>query len=398
MSRLGLVAAAVVFGSALGCGSSTVTTQNGTPDAGEGSVNGLPGDQPNGSGNGNGDPACAVITAEAKATSKKPVDIVMIVDNSDSMGEEIDAVKKNINTSFADILAKSGLDYQVILLSRHGSFTSANSIWICITKPLSGADTCDANSPNYPPEPVFVPNQFYHYSWDIGSNDSLSIAINNWAVPVKIAPGWGQWLRKDAVKHFIEISDDNSTTIRTAAAFDAALLALSPEQFGTAQNRNYIFHSIVGTAPNLVADQAYQPTEAVVTQKCATAENPGLVYQDLSKLTGGLRYPVCNVASYDAVFKQVAQGVVDSAQVACEFSVPTPPDGRTIAGVWINYTKGGGNAVTTFDQVKDASGCRANSFYNDGTKLRLCADTCTTVKADAAAKLNIAFTCGSLIN
>src|SRR5439155_205372 len=72
---------------------------------------------------------------------------------------------------------------------------------------------------------------------------------------------------------------------------------------------------------------AYLPNEAVEGSTCCHtmflfactdgAVGPGKAYQDLSKMTGGLRFPICQYDSFDAVFKAVAGGVVAGAKVAC---------------------------------------------------------------------------------
>ena len=54
------------------------------------------------SGTGEGG-ACA--QAESQATLvKEPIDIIVVLDNSGSMDEELDAVERNINVNFAEIL------------------------------------------------------------------------------------------------------------------------------------------------------------------------------------------------------------------------------------------------------------------------------------------------------
>ena len=58
----------------------------------------------------------------------------------DLLTDEIVAVQNNINTSFANIIDQSGLDYRVIMLSKHGRATNDQSI--CISSPLSGNGTC----------------------------------------------------------------------------------------------------------------------------------------------------------------------------------------------------------------------------------------------------------------
>ncbi|MGB1012996.1 MAG: vWA domain-containing protein [Nannocystaceae bacterium] len=47
----------------------------------------------------------------------KPVDIIFVIDNSESMGEEIKGVQDNINQNFAAIFEESGLDYRVIIVT-----------------------------------------------------------------------------------------------------------------------------------------------------------------------------------------------------------------------------------------------------------------------------------------
>ena len=117
------------------------------------------GDGGTGGGGGNGDggldlrgvidrdAACASVRAEATLT-KKPVDIIVVIDNSGSMTEEIVGVQDNINDNFATVLDKSGLDYRVILIGDY--FTSVqpaegaganptDKLSICISTPLGGA-------------------------------------------------------------------------------------------------------------------------------------------------------------------------------------------------------------------------------------------------------------------
>src|SRR6185369_1939556 len=103
--------------------------------------------------------------------------------------------------------------------------------------------------------------------------------------------------------------------------------------------------------------------------------------QGLSVLTGGLRFPLCDTTSYDAVFQAIAAGVIQGAKVGCDFPVPDAPPGKTIdpKSVVVQYTAGGvGNAVN-FTQVADASACVPNGFFLDNMIIHLCADTCALV-------------------
>ncbi|MEM9877536.1 MAG: hypothetical protein AAF928_21740, partial [Myxococcota bacterium] len=83
-----------------------------------------------GSGEGGG---CVDIEVEPDAVLA-PADVMIVFDTSGSMTQEATAVESNINASFAQILANSGLDYQVIVVS---DFGSANTD-LCIEPPLAG--------------------------------------------------------------------------------------------------------------------------------------------------------------------------------------------------------------------------------------------------------------------
>lgn len=307
------------------------------------------------------DSACA---AEAVAAQKRPVDIIWAVDTSGSMSEEIAQIKANINSQFADILAASGLDYQVIMVAAKGTGT----FQVCVAPPLGGFN-CGANQPLYRP-----------INQTVGSTNSLSLLLSTYD-NANLALNWRQYLRFDAVKVFVEVTDDNSSLAGTS--FDTQLLAKTPlGMFGDATNRNYIFHSIIGvTAGNPAV-------------KCPSAVNIGSQYQVLSNLTNGGMYPVCD-ADYSPIFNAIATGI--AAGLACEFTMPTSSQGTVDPNnVSMTFTPSNGMGVT-LPRVNDASQCAGNEWYYDNnmnpTKLILCPNACTTAKADPAGKINILLGC-----
>lgn len=360
------------------------------------------------------DSACAAQSASATLT-KKPVDIIIVIDNSGSMTAEIQGVQQNINQNFATIIGGSGLDYRVIMLARHGSASGAQSV--CIEAPLSGIPMGGCTPP--PAQPVNNPPNFFHYSVEIASRNSWCQILSTFAKPdeFNLAPGgWSQWLRPDSFKTFIEITDDgmgcsyngktysdgNTVAGGTAAAplFDADLLALSPANFGDVNKRNYQFYSIVAMAYNNPATKPYAPTDPVIASLCPTAANPGTGHQALSVLTGALRFPICDTTSYDVVFQAIADGVIQGAKVACDFPVPEAPPGKTIdlATVEVAYTPGGMGSPTIFTQVKDAAACAPDAFYIDSGTIHLCPATCAMVQMDSKAKIDVLFGCGGGIH
>lgn len=345
---------------------------------------------------------------EAKL-EKKPVDVVFIIDNSCSMSNEITNVENNISTNFAQIIGASGVDYRVIMIAEQGPNSQQS---ICIGAPLGGS-TCPiaANQP-----PVNNPPLFFHYdNNDVESHDSLCKMIDWYDKPDRynLAPGgWKDWLRQDALKAFVEVTDDgisctrgswsyndsdNVNTGQTAAQqFDADLLARDPAQFGTAAERNYIWYSIVGLGAKPNPAEPYLPTDAVTTSKCSTAPGPGTGYQWLSNMTGGLKFPVCEGNGFDVVFQEIAKGVIKGATLACEFAMPEPPTGQELDPdtLTIEFTPQGGSKQT-FTKVGSAAECKAGAFYVDVDKVKLCPETCTTVQNNDNATLQVLALCKS---
>ena len=299
-----------------------------------------------------GEAAKSCIDSKAtQVTTSRPVDVIFVIDNSGSMSEEIDSITKNINEHFVDSMVKAGLDYRVIAIVLHGEKNSWSNT-ACFEEPLStipkgGCATIGKNPPGN------NPGKFYHYSYDVQSNDSLCIildtltATNDRPDTFGLAPGgWVKWLRKSAFKVFVEVTDDmpncywypNPSNQNSKKAFndfssnlggqimalewDKTLLKRFPDQFGTPEKRNYVFFSIVGMMEKPVAtddDTGFQidplgepadpftPSEGITSDVCSTAVGAGHGYQWLSKITGGLRFPVCQAEKFDIVFEKIAE-------------------------------------------------------------------------------------------
>lgn len=336
------------------------------------------------------DEACANDEAVASAVSK-PVDIIFVIDNSGSMTGEILSIEQNINANFATIIEASNIDYRIIMVARHGNANPDESI--CVSTPLSG-HTC---SP--PPGQPVNTARFFHYSVEIGSNDSFAKILNtyNAADEFGLAPnGWAEWLRPEAYKVFVEFTDDASNT--TVDAFETALFAKVPAHFGTAADRNYVFHSIVGMAANVPSTAAWLPTDPIQNGLCNFGSNgavaPGVRYQELSIRTGGLRFPLCETTSYNTIFQAVATGVVDSVSLPCNFAIPPAPMGETVdpSRMIIKYTPSTGSPIT-LTRVANEAACVANAWYLENDQIVLCADTCTTVTGDPEGQIKVRAAC-----
>lgn len=345
-----------------------------------------------------GTPSCAAAHARATVV-KQPVDIVMILDNSGSMDDELRSVEANINQGFASILQQSGVDYRVILISQHRRRDREDTA-VCITGPLSGLTQCPAD------QPVFS-QRFFQYSVEVGSRDSFDILLDSYAPPFdrdaeeefdKAPMGWSAWLRPGAKKVFVEITDDDEN--EDVLEFLAALSDLSRDNFGTAPNNlSFVWHSIVGVVEKAQPTEPYLASEPIEQDECDNVKNAGETYQELSRLTGGLRFPICQFQSYGTVFRVIAEDVAKSGDVACDFAVPASPQGQTLNldTVAVSYKPGNGGAEEVFTQAASATACKAGAFYAVGERIYLCPQTCASVRTDAAAKLDVVFSCENTI-
>ena len=335
------------------------------------------------------DAAC-IVDAYSADLATKPVDIIFVIDNSSSMRDEIDAVETNINTNFAAVMLGAGLDFRVIMVSQHGDSEGIDAE-VCVTSPLSGT-----NCTPVPEQPVNSA-RFFHYDTRVSSDDSFSkiLSTYNRPDPHGFAPnGWSGWLRDDAFKVFIEITDDQQSS-PSAAEFEAQLLALEPKQFGTPGNRNYIFHSIVGLygkedAPN----EPYTADEPVSSFQCGTSESPGTEYQKLSVVTGGLRYPVCNFASYEAVFRAAAVKTIEDANIDCSLTLPSAPSGQLTdtARMVLELTDDSGR-TRVVRHVESRADCVGDGFYLTEATVELCPATCAIAEGVDKGKLDVLAMC-----
>jgi hypothetical protein len=338
--------------------------------------------------------SCATASAAVEIV-RQPVDIIITVDNSASMDDEVRAVEANLNVNFATILEQSGIDFRLILVTEHRERNQQDTA-LCISQPLSTLAACPSDEPG-------LSERFFQYSTEIDSRDSFEVLLQTYDGSREddfgLAPsGWSEWLRSGAKKVFLEISDDNEGT--PAAEFVSSLTTLAPEQFGADPSQlTFVWHSIVGLAERSVATEPYAPTEPIETGECSDAVNAGATYQELSRLTGGLRFPICEFDAYDAVFRRIASDVVQSSSGACDFGLPPPPAGRALDldKVAVSYQPGAGGEALLLGQAANAAGCRADGFLVDAAGVHLCPEACDRVGADTQAAVTVLFTCESTL-
>lgn len=435
ITALALVASYAACGgsseTADGSGASSVSTSSNSGGAGGDNTTTFVGTGTSSGGSG-GDDSCASVEQEATLNSR-PVDIIVVIDNSGSMSGEIEEVEVQITQTFATILdnAMPAIDYRVIMVAEHGPFGSSE---ICVSAPLgvpADADM-DGHCDTIPAQPSDNPPKFYHHSRAVRSHDALCQLYDAFteADEYNLHPnGYGELLRDDSYKFFLVITDDNvdddcnggqsyndQNTVAggqaVATAWNADMQTLSPLHFGTdAANSNYTFWSIVSLAEYMPGagnpwGDPHPPDETlapITTGECASgAVRAGTGYQALSLDTGGYRYPTCPAddnasppGDYAALFTLMAQGVIDGAQVECEIQIPDPPPGQTVDlnTLQVIYSSNG-TVVEAFQRVNDASECDEHSFYIDNNTIFLCPEACSVVQGDENAKLSVSYDCG----
>jgi hypothetical protein len=203
-----------------------------------------------------GTSSCASVTGAPQGVSR-PIDIIFVIDNSGSMSEEIQEVEENIYSNFATIIQNATvggnpIDYRVIMISRYGDSgtdgieNSDTNYGVCIPSPFGVQKSTGPNFDNDCSDPLRTPlrapadqpadRRFFHYSADIESRDALCAvlesydapdefndnsttndgptgsAYRNWirqtTIPNSSQTGWQNWLRPEAFKTFVVITDD----------------------------------------------------------------------------------------------------------------------------------------------------------------------------------------------
>src|SRR5690606_1281947 len=171
-----------------------------TTSSGEGGSGGIldPSSGPGGAGAGGAGQGGAPFECgkgESKASLEKlPADLIIAVDNSDSMALEAAQVKAHMNTLVGAITA-SGIDAHVIVISKGSNNTIFDQFdaGVCLPAPVgSGSCPGDENLPGY-----------RHVFQEVDSHDALAQIIATY-------DDWKGSLRPNATKTFLVVSDDES--------------------------------------------------------------------------------------------------------------------------------------------------------------------------------------------
>lgn len=345
------------------------------------------------------DQGCATDTADANVVSR-PADIIFMIDTSGSMGGEADAVEARINDDLAGVLETNLVDYRIIMLADFPPDDGGNAQdpTLCIGPPLAPQDCANLTS-----DKPQNGERFFHYDTHVDSRDSLVVAIDEFDDPNgdegptsgagQILGGWGTLLREGGAAFFIEISDDNADGTYSAAQFDDAIRQRYEAMYPNAPAWDYAFHSIIGIA-NYPDGGPWPATEPLEAGTCGSgAINNGSVYQELSIMSGGLRFPLCDNDSFNDIFQAIASDVVSGVALPCTYAPePTGQGPVDLDRSAVVYRPGQGD-TEIFTVVPMVNDCIDGGYYIEGGTFTLCPATCDRVSTDPTGSVSVLVGC-----
>jgi hypothetical protein len=308
-----------------------------------------------------GDVHCAAVEPMASEV-RRPIDVIVLPDESASMGAQRDAVAAAMQTVFRDVMEASGADYKVIW---HGGT----------------------------PLPALADRVVYNGGMPLlGSGDDAMFkpVLDTYAI-------WSPELRPGAVRVFIHFTDATSgvgaAITGYPGTFDVALASIDAATWGTPDAPLFTYHTFIGLTANSPPEAPWEPSAPLVGGSCGGSFVNAPPLEDLARRTGGLRFPLCIVESFGEVIRRIAESAVARSPVPCELVI-TPPDGMTIdpATVAVQYVDGAGGR-SVLRQAASATECDDASFMLEGDRVVLCPEACARISADPDARLSVLAGC-----
>ncbi|MCB9506463.1 MAG: VWA domain-containing protein [Myxococcales bacterium] len=291
---------------------------------------------------------CAEVTTVGDPVYS-PIDIIWAVDTSGSMAEEAAIVAEQLN-AFVTYIEASGLDVRVVMVGDSS---------VCVPAPLSGGGCPDTSSERY-----------LHVNATVASTDAFDVLIANW-------DNYSSFLRREAIKHFVVVSDDES-----ARQFPYFRDALAERGL-----RYFVFHAIV----SLTEGDCFLGICMGCTGPNGSAEAMGRVYMAAANSTGGTQNSIC-ASDWTPTFEGISDNVISGAVLPCQYGIPDLGEGLIIAYDQVDVTING----VLLTRHMDGSGClTAPGWYYDNntapTQVNLCPNVCGS--GFDGDEINIEFGC-----
>lgn len=276
---------------------------------------------------------CEGISAEANNLIA-PVDIIWVVDSSDSMSNDARAVQENLD-DFTGFIASSGTDFHVVMISDQGFVA---------------------------PSPLFAsdPERFLFVDRHVGSQDVFARALDQFS-------SYEHFLRSSAITHVVGVTDDDD---------DMSASSYLPQMTGRL-GHDFVFHAIAATAGmfGIPCTRGFIPAASV-----------GDRYFDAAEATGGHSFSICT-DDWSGLFRTLAETVAVTEELPCVFELPEPPEGTVFdrSRVNVEHTpEGGAPRIFPYSGSGADCGSALGWYYDDEispSQIILCSASCDAVTA-----------------
>ncbi|MCU0661305.1 MAG: hypothetical protein MUC50_03150 [Myxococcota bacterium] len=214
-----------------------------------------------------------------------PADLVVVVDNSAKMEEEVAMIQTLLGDLWDRLVALGSKPQMTLITAPFPSADKKQKNGICVPAPLGSGDC---------PKDTRLPD-FLHVAQAVGSKDALSWIGSTYAQ-------WATRRREGGLVHFLVVSDDDADM--TKEEFVTFLSALSPPL------TEFVFHAITATSAAAAACAETPPGAC-----CGVAAAQGTVYQELAETTGGFVTDLCE-QDFGPGLEQTAQRIGERSCVA----------------------------------------------------------------------------------
>ncbi|MDH5493213.1 MAG: hypothetical protein OEY14_14765, partial [Myxococcales bacterium] len=275
---------------------------------------------------------------------------------------------------------------------------------VCVPPPLAGDGAC-GDGP-----------RFLHSSVDIKSTQPLEQVLGTLGQTLGYTAGtsrggepWAAFLRPEATKTIVVVSDDDSRLV--ADQFEHFAGGSNPwnstelppgilEPTWASLFDGYTFDAIYGYGSET------DPSVICTYPGGSSPPKPGLTYTELVTRTGGVRAQICDgAAAWGPFFEAIATTVASTARVDCEVALPPPPAGMELDPALVNVVLGGASSTTLFKVAgPTACGPEGGWYYDDElspTLVSLCPSSCEMAQAqlqtEGSASMEIRFGCATLL-
>lgn len=285
-----------------------------------------------------------------------PVDIIWVVDSSNSMENDASVVQSNL-MGFASYIESRSIDFHVVMITDRGFVT---------------------------PSPLFMTDpRFLFVDRGVGSNDAFDRVLDQF-------PVYSGHLRPTALTHVIGVTDDDEDM--AAGTFISRLDGLL--------GHGFTYHAIAsepGDCPIPICGCSCGGCQR--PGGLVPAADEGTEHWAAAGATGGMTFSICT-SNWSMLFDTLARTVAVSVPLPCVYLIPPPPAGMSFNRDQVNveHTPAGATVPTVFPRAPNEAGCVGNAWYYDdpemATRILLCPDACTTVTSGAGT-VNVRFGCGT---